>query len=148
VRTIGEERLELFHVGERALPPGERLRPNAVPLLRAELVEAVQRALAGDAAATGLFLGADGRLLPALRDDPETVLVLVEAVFERERRRVAGDVLARDASLVAVRLDLGGAFADEAGRLAERAVRYWSADDPIEWPELLVRGTALVHGPV
>jgi hypothetical protein len=53
----------------------------------------------------------------------------------------------RDAALVVVRLDRQAVFADEAGRLAGRAARHWSADEPIEWPELLVHGTVVVQGP-
>ena len=49
----------LYHVGERALPPGEPLRPNAVPRERADLLDAVDRALAGWPAGQSTLLSAD-----------------------------------------------------------------------------------------
>jgi hypothetical protein len=50
----------------------------------------------------------------------------------------------RDASVVAVGVDLAASFDDEIARLEGRARRYWSSDPPFDYSELLVRGTVVV----
>jgi hypothetical protein len=59
-------------------------------------------------------------------------------------RLVDGEVLARDASLVAVGMDQTAPFDDEIRAIERRAEQYWTMDGAGDWPELLVRGTVLV----
>jgi hypothetical protein len=59
-------------------------------------------------------------------------------------RIVDGKPLTRDASLVVVGVDLAAVLDDEARRVEQHAVRYWSSDTPIAYPEVLVHGTVVV----
>jgi hypothetical protein len=61
-----------------------------------------------------------------------------------ECRIVDGDPLPRDATLVVSGVDLSARFDEEALRIEARAVRYWTADDKIIYPEVLLQGTAVV----
>jgi hypothetical protein len=59
-------------------------------------------------------------------------------------RIMEGVALPRDAALVVAGVDLTAMLDDEARRIEDRALRYWTADSEIAYPEVLLRGTAIV----
>jgi hypothetical protein len=175
--------MELFHVGEGLIEPGQALRRYVLPENLADAIGLVGRMLDGDDQARAMLLADDGRLLDRYRSDPRMQLVFIEAVFERVRARVApalvgrfgaaflwptvelaqafreryrprgvihrclhvdGDALPRDASLVAVGVNLSAVLDDEILAIEARAVRYWTTDGIAGYPEVLVRGTVTV----
>ena len=55
-----------------------------------------------------------------------------------------GDAIARESSFVVGGVDLSARFDDAIRAVEQRGVRYWTIDAPHEYPEVLVRGTAIV----
>jgi hypothetical protein len=104
-----------------------------------------------------IFERARARVAPTLPSRFASVFLwptvaLAQAFRDRYRPRgvihrcvlVDGEALPRDASLVAVGMDLSAVLDDELRAIEERAVRYWSADGPFAYAELLVQGTVTV----
>jgi hypothetical protein len=57
---------------------------------------------------------------------------------------VDGEPVPRDAALIVSGVDLSARLDDETRRIEHRAVRYWAGDHEIAYPEVLLRGKAIV----
>ena len=175
--------MQLFHVSDRPIDPGQALRRYGLATDKSDVLAPAFRMLDGDSLARSMLLTRTGRLRRRFRSDPDMQLVLIEALFERTRVQVAPDLpsrltsvflwptvelardfreryrprglihrcllteglaLSRDASLVAARVDLAAVIDDEIQTIERRAVRYWTTDGAIDYPEILVQGTVVV----
>ncbi len=121
----------LFHVGDRAIPPGEALRPYAIARECADVIRLADRALDRGADAVRRFLSGEAWERPWGRGGCRPEMVLLEALFERERRLVTPHSPSRLDAVYAWRsLDLARRFRDEY------------RPDGVVWRCALVAGTA------
>jgi hypothetical protein len=79
----------LFHVAARALPVGEALRPYAVAQEYAALLRLAERALEVGPKAVGHLLAGDSWRSLVQEGGYQAEMVLMEAIFERVRGRIA-----------------------------------------------------------
>ncbi len=81
--------MQLFHVGDGVIAPGRELRKYRLAEDKRDVLELVHLALDGNLEARTTLLTGTGRLRRRFRSDPTMQLVLIEAIFERVRLRVA-----------------------------------------------------------
>ena len=61
---------------------------------------------------------------------------------------VTGTTAEHDGALIAAGIDLKRPLEEELAQVAQRAERYWRANEPMRLPETLVRGTVVVEAVV
>src|SRR4051794_10658819 len=81
--------MQLFHVGDGVIEPGQILRRYAFAEKRQGVIDLIRRANEGDRGARTRLLTSAGCLRRRFRLDPSTQLAFVEVVFERARARLA-----------------------------------------------------------
>jgi hypothetical protein len=87
--------MELFHVGDGAIEPGQTLRGYAPVAGRRGVLDLIRQVMDGDCRARAKLLTGRGRLRRRFQGESSTQLAFIEVVFESARERLAPDAPSR-----------------------------------------------------